>query len=455
MSMVGATMLLLHLVQVPPPVDSLERDRVVGVLGDRLDAQLTRFAAYGFAGSVLVARGGEVVLLKGYGLADVERGVPNSAATRFEMNSMTKMFTGVAILQLAAQGRVQLSDPMSRYFPGFPPAKQQATIEQLATHTAGLIVEGAQLASDSRDAFVRDVARTPVESPPGERYRYTNAGFSLLAALIETVSGETYEQYLRRHLFEPAAMHSALFRNEVPAGDSRFAHGYVGTPRGLHPGPPNPYVWGTIGAGGVWSTVGDMYRWVVALRERRVLEEAEWRTLASPPQPPAMEAFGWHVETTPDGGGRARISKGGGSDDFASQLLYYPRDAVVIVWASNNLRQRWRQTLNQALPALVFADNAILLPPVVPITPAQLRELRGRYVSGTDTLDINAGAGYLYAATNRLDVSTTVMFFPQDNSHFTGFDPAGRALTRLEFNRAGSRSLSIELTNGRRLSLQR
>jgi CubicO group peptidase (beta-lactamase class C family) len=449
-----AAVLLLHsLVQVPAPADSLERDRVVGVLGNRLDTQLTRFAAYGFAGSVLVARGAEVVLVKGYGLADVERGVPNSAATRFEMNSMTKMFTGVALLQLAAQGRVSLSDPIARYFTGFPPAKERATVEQVATHTAGLIVEGAQLAGDSRDAFVRDVALTPIESPPGERYRYTNAGFSLLAALIETISGETYEQYLRRHLFEPAAMHSALFRNEVPARDSRFAHGYVGTPRGLHPGPPNPYVWGTIGAGGVWCTLGDMYRWVVALREHRVLREAEWRTLTTPPQPPALEAFGWHVETTPDG--RPRISKGGGSDDFASQLLYYPRDDVVIVWASNNLRQRWRQTLNQALPALVFADDAISLPPVVPITPARLHELQGRYVSGPDTLDINAGAGYLYAAANRLEVSTNVMFFPQDSSHFTGFDPASRTLTRLEFSRAGGRSLSIELANGRRLSLQR
>lgn len=89
----------------------------------------------------------------------------------------------------------------------------------------------------------------------------------------------------------------------------------------------------------------------------------------------------------------------------------------------------------------------------MPITPAGLHELQGRYVSGPDTLDINAGAGYLYAAANRLNVSTTVMFFPQDRGHLTGCDPATRALTRLEFSRAGRRSLSIELANGRRLSL--
>ena len=278
--MVAATIFLLQtLLQSPPPTDSLERDRVVGALGARLDAQLTRFAAYGFAGTVLVLHGGQVVLLKGYGLADVELGIPNGAATRFEMNSMTKMFTGVAILQLVAKGLVRLSDPIGRYFPGLPAAKQRATIEQLATHTSGLIVKGTELAGDSRDTFVRSVADTPIESPPGEQYRYTNAGFSLLAALIETVTGGSYEHYLQQHLFVPAGMSSALFRNDLPAGDPRFANGYVGTPSRLEAGPANPYVWGTIGAGGVWCTVGDMYRWLVALEAGHVLGEAEMRTL--------------------------------------------------------------------------------------------------------------------------------------------------------------------------------
>ena len=179
---------------------------------------------------MLVVRDSQIVLVKGYGLADVDRGVRNTAATRFEMNSMTKMFTGVAVLQLAAQGRLRLSDPVARYLGGFPRAKQAATIEQLATHTSGLIVKGTELAGDSRAAFVRDVARTPNESPAGQRYRYTNAGFSLLAAIIETVSGESYEEYLRGHIFTPAGMHTVLFRTEVPMSDSLFAHGYVGTP---------------------------------------------------------------------------------------------------------------------------------------------------------------------------------------------------------------------------------
>lgn len=448
MPIVATTIFLLRsLVQSPPPADSLERDRVVGVLGGRLDAKLTSFAAYGFAGTVLVVRRGQVVLLKGYGLADVERGIPNTAATRFEMNSMTKMFTGVAILQLAAQGRVRLSDPIARYFTGFPPAKQRATIEQLATHTAGLIVEGTALAGDSRDAFVRDVAQTPIESPPGERYRYTNAGFSLLAALIETISGEPYEQYLRRHLFMPAGMQSVHFRNDVPKDDPRFARGHIGMLGALEPGPPNPYVWGTIGAGGVWCTVGDIYRWLVALEAGRVIGEAEWRKLMTRPPPPAMEAFGWHVETTPDG--RALIQKGGGSDDFASHMLYYPREEIVVVWASNNLRQRWRRTLNSALPTTIFEPTeADSLPPVVALPTAALEARSGRYFLAGDTLELLAGPGYLYAAANSLQVPTNVMFFPQDTLHFTAFDPSTGKSTRLSFGLGNVRSVTIELANG-------
>lgn len=445
-TLLAALPVLAALAQAPQEPDSLARTRVAGELGARLDARLTRFAEYGFSGTVLVVRDGRIVLLKGYGLADVERRVPNTAETRFEMNSMTKMFTAAAILQLAARGRLRLDAPAARYLPGFPPAKQTATIEQLASHTAGLIVQGTSLAEDSRDAFVRDVARTPVESPPGERYRYTNGGYSLLAAIVETVSGQTYEQYLRQHAFAPAGMRTAVFRNELPPGDPRFAHGYVGTPARLQPGPPNPYVWGTIGAGGVFATVGDMYRWLVALEAGRILPEAQRRLLTTPPRPPSQEAFGWHVGA-PDG--RPRIDKGGGSDDFASQLLYYPRDRVVVIWASNNLRQRWRQTLNRDIPALIFGGDTVALPPALPMTWEMLGASSGRFVAGRDTVDLLSGSAYLYAGENRLGIPTNVMFFPQDETHFTAYDPVTRTLTRLEL---AEQALVLTLADGRRIT---
>jgi CubicO group peptidase (beta-lactamase class C family) len=441
--------LLVAAAQSAPATDSLERERVVGVTGLALDRQLTRFAAYGFSGSVLVARDGQVVLLKGYGLADVERRIPNTPATRFEMNSMTKMFTGVAVLQLEAAGRLRVSDSLERYFGPFPADKRAATVEQLASHTAGLVVAGATLATDSRDAFVRDMIRTPRESAPGAAYRYTNAGFSMLAALIEIVTGESYEEYLRQRLFLPARMTSAVFRDEVPHDDVRFARGYVGTPAALQRGPPNPYVWGTRGAGGVWSTVGDMFRWIVAIESGTLLDSAQRARLFAPHAPPALEAYGWHVESAPDG--RPRIQKGGGSSDFASHVLYYPADRVVMVWATNNLRQRWRRTLNVALQNIVFGDSAVPLQPVRRVDPSALIRREGRYIARSQSLDVRSAESHLYVAANDLRVPANVMFYPTGADDFTGFDPATGEQTRLRFGRGGV--LTVELASGTRITL--
>lgn len=340
------------------PADSLERVHVTGALGARLDSQLTRYAREGFAGTVLVVRDRRIVLLKGYGLANIETRTPNAPSTRFEWNSMTKMLTGVSILQLAAAGRLKLDAPVERYLGAFPAGKRGATAEHLATHTAGLVVAGTNLAGDTRDAFVADVKRATMESAPGERYRYTNAGYSLLAAIIEHASGMPYEAYLRQNLFVPAGMRTATFRDQVPAGDPLFARGYVAgdSDTGPVPGPANPYVWGTIGAGGVWSTIGDMYRWLVALEDSVVLRGPERALLFTPPKPPSLEAYGWHVYPATDSI-RARIDKGGASSDFATQMLYFPGDHIVILWASNNLVRRWRQTLNRAIPDLIFTGS--------------------------------------------------------------------------------------------------
>jgi CubicO group peptidase (beta-lactamase class C family) len=341
--------------------DSLATLHVRGALGRKLDSLLTSYEAHGFAGTVLVVRRGTVVLLKGYGFADIPRGVRNGPGTRFEMNSITKMFTGVSILQLASEGKIRLGDSIAHYLGPFPASKRGATVEHLAMHTAGLVTAGTQLPGDSRDTFVGAMKAAPIESPPGTQYRYTNAGYSLLAAIVEVASGLAFEDYLREHIFAPAGMRSAVFRTQVPPADTLFARGYVGSPSGPVPGPPNPYNWGMVGAGGVWTTVGDIYRWVVTVERGEVVPRQYRALLFSPPRPPSQEAYGWHVYPGTDTS-RARIEKGGGSDDFASQLVHFPIDSVTIVWASNNLERRWRRTLNRALPEITFTG----------ITPASL-----------------------------------------------------------------------------------
>jgi CubicO group peptidase (beta-lactamase class C family) len=349
-----ALLLSLALSQALAQQDSLEQERVAEGIGAQLDALLTTYAERGFAGTVLVVHERQILLLKGYGLADVERGVRNSAATRYEMNSITKMFTAASVLQLAAAGRLRLDDRLERHLGSFPAEKRDATIDNLATHTSGLVIAGTNIVGDTRDAFVRFMKLAPREAPPGEQYRYTNAGYSLLAAIVERASKQRYETYVREHIIVPAGMRTAVFRDEIPARESLFARAHVGT--------PSPYGWGVRGAGGVWSTVGDVYRWVIALEDSVVLRGPQRAVLYSPPDPPSLEAYGWHVYPGLDTA-RARIDKGGGSADFASQLLYYPNDRVIVVWASNNLKQRWRRTLNQALPDILFTGSTKAVAP--------------------------------------------------------------------------------------------
>ena len=153
-------------------------------IGAKLDEALMRYESYGLSGTFLISRDGQIVLHKGYGSADRGRGVRNTPATLFEMASITKTFTAAAILRLEMQGKLKTDDLISRYLGDFPKPKSSATIYHLLAHKAGLVVEGASLSSDGadRDRFIQDIKDTPAQSPPGEKYRYTNAGYSVLCS---------------------------------------------------------------------------------------------------------------------------------------------------------------------------------------------------------------------------------------------------------------------------------
>jgi CubicO group peptidase (beta-lactamase class C family) len=411
---------------------------------DRLERLLARYADYGFSGVVLVAQKGRVILEQGYGLANRERGIPNTPATLFEMNSLAKTFTGAAVLRLETDGRLETSDPIGRFLGAMPRSKAAATIEHLATHTAGLVPEGTDLDGSSRAAFIEAIKRVPRESPPGERYRYTNAGYSVLAAIVEAAAGDSFSRYIRRHLIEPAGLNSTRFRNELSSNDPlRLAQGYAGTPGAIEPDPPYPYVWGTIGAGGMVSTVGDMYRWMNALRSDKVLSAAQRRKMFQQ-RPAPREGYGWHVEV--DSNGVERIHKGGGSRSFASQILYFPLEDLTIVWASNNLVQRWRQALNRDIPAALAGDSVALLPPVVHLQDGVLAGLAGPYRdSRGNTVELRAADKYLYAGSNGLSVPVDVMFFPRSARELTGFNPQSREMTRLRFEEQGGGAVRAQV----------
>jgi CubicO group peptidase (beta-lactamase class C family) len=196
------------------PVDRHQQAEPRNDAGRRVDDYLKRLVPYGFSGAVLVAQGGEIVLRKGYGFANRAMKQPYTPDLVSSIGSVTKQFTGAAIVKLEMQGRLKTSDLISRYLPGVPADKADITIHHLLTHTAGFSGDlgGSDAEPIERDALVAKVLAAPLVSRPGERFEYSNEGYSLAGAIIERISGQGYEAYLRGHLFLPAGMNDTGYQ---------------------------------------------------------------------------------------------------------------------------------------------------------------------------------------------------------------------------------------------------
>lgn len=305
------------------------------------------FDAEGFSGVVLVERQGTVEFLQAYGYADRRRKIRNTPDTRFEMASLTKPFTAAAILKVQEQGKLRTSDRLDRYIGPLNPPKNLATIHHLALHRAGLVVRGTSPPGDSRETFVQGVRTSPAESKPGDQYRYTNAGYGVMAAIIEMVSGTSYNDFVRHAILLPLGLREVYFRDETVPG---LALGYQKPPDDPEPTSSAPRAAWDHGAGGLMISVPDLHRAFKGLRSGKVLSQASLEIMFHPwPD----EGYGWHVRK--DAAGRRLIEKSGRHPAYASHLLHYPDQQVTILWASNSLHKRFRADLNRRLCEAVLS----------------------------------------------------------------------------------------------------
>ena len=327
-----------------------------GELGEKLDDLMTTFSKEGYSGAVLVAQNNVVILRKGYGLADRERKIQNTPTTLFNVASVGKIFTAAAILKLEMQGKLKTSDLISKYLGEFPKEKSSATIHHLLTHTAGLSVDadapGSTTALDysTRKAFVQSMKDAPIESKPGEKYRYTGAGYVLLAAIVEEVSGQPFESYLQKNIFKPAGLTSTGYPWDKKFDNAPVAVGYVGSKlEELRPAPRAANVFGSRGSGNLITTVGDLYLWIQALRANKVLsEEAKKKMFTAYAH--LDEGYGWHVGKTVRG--TTMVHRGGGRPDFESQVQWYIDEKTIIIFTVNmdlNFRRRVAPAIEQAI----------------------------------------------------------------------------------------------------------
>ena len=311
-----------------------------------------------FIGSVLVARDGKIVFSKGYGMANVELDVPNAPETRFRLGSITKQFTAAAILLLQERGKLNVTDPICKYFDPCPSAWSEVTIHHLLSHTGG--VPNFTSFPDYMPKMMLPVTTTemiarfkdkPLDFKPGEKWSYSNSGYFLLGAIIEKAAGESYESLLQKNIFDPLKLtgtgydHFDVILKHRATGYSMSKGKMVNS---AFLDMTQPY-----SAGSLYSTVEDLFRWNEALFGGKVLSTKSFEMMTTPVK--NNYAYGLGVETKFN---RKMITHGGGINGFATFIARFPDEKVTIVVLRNaDYGTPGPGRISQDLAAILFGEK--------------------------------------------------------------------------------------------------
>lgn len=309
---------------------------------ERADEYLTRMHNLGlYNGVTLIAKGDEILLAKGWGDADIATHRPWTVDTVSTIGSITKQFTGAAITLLNQRGEVEFTDTIGKYFPDAPADKAGITLHQLLTHSAGF-PDGLGQDEDyvGREDYLALAWKSPLQFGPGEDYSYSNVGYSILAAVIETVSGQRYEAFVRENLFLPSDMMKTGYTMAGWSGDE-LATGYRegaewGTvvERQKH----DEFSWHLVGNGGIHSSARDMHKWWLSIRNNTVLDAAHTEAYLAPYQDEGGGAsfygYGWVNFEGPHG--ERMISHNGGNGIFVADCAFFPEEDIFIFGMVND-----------------------------------------------------------------------------------------------------------------------
>ncbi|GGF81109.1 serine hydrolase domain-containing protein [Alteromonas lipolytica] len=309
-----------------------------------LDKYLQDSVANGFSGAVLVVEAGDVRLNQGYGLAVRDAHLPVTAETLFDIGSVTKQFTAAAIMHLAQQGKLTTSMTLADFFADVPPDKQGITLHQLLSHSAGIAngIGARDFEHIPTQTFFARLFNEPLYFAPGEGYAYSNAGYSILARIIELVSGQPYESYVQSALFAPAGMQHTGYlkpelRQEPAAAGYLFGEADTGSTRDRYFADA-AIAWPLKGNGGILSTLNDMYLWSQALQTNRILKDQYRQQLFSPHVAEDEEGsshygYGWAIMKTPRD--TRFIGHNGSNGVFYFDFRWFPDEQSLILFASN------------------------------------------------------------------------------------------------------------------------
>ncbi len=314
---------------------------------------------YKFNGSALVAQHGKILLQKAYGYKDVSKNILNDTNGIFQIGSVTKQFTSIVILKLQEEGKLSVSDKLSKYFPEFKYANK-ITLENLLTHTSGIYnytndideEDSAIVCNPVDKQLLLDIIyKHKLDFEPGTKFSYDNSGYYLLGLIIEKVTGKPYEQNVRDIIFTPLQMTHSLF-DFKHSTDTNITTGYkkLNATEQIVASADRWDSTVTYAAGAIWSTTGDMYKWAKGVAGKEIISADSWKAALTP----HLEhyGYGWFIDSLY---GKKNVAHGGGLPGFMAYFCYYPDDDATIIllnnegWFNEGLTE-----INANLSAIIF-----------------------------------------------------------------------------------------------------
>ncbi len=340
-----------------PTIAAEQKEKAVPVAIQEIERSLEAFSANNGGAAIIIEVEGEVVLRKGYGLADRKNNRAFTTDTVAQIGSLTKQFTATAILTLAAKGDIDLDAIVVQYLPTSPEPLRSVTLHQLLTHTAGLPEYcGDDFVPISLDAMLNDCLSAPLLFEPGQSYAYSNPGYSIPAAIVEAVSGEMLDDYLKHELLLPNGLKKTGYKF---ADDTlSFARGYLdNNDKGViseRIAQLGQDWWNLKGNGGMQASTEDMYLWYRVLNGAGSLPPNVITQLSTPHtewNEGVAEGYGWFFRD--DGKGRVRQMSHSGSDGtFFSYYWNRPEDQVFMYFVGNSGEEPVLEELRNILKIL-------------------------------------------------------------------------------------------------------